>query len=127
MWAFEGHGLEFMPLDVRRKLDLAGLKPSLADWESLTLAQRKELDEAPTEGFGDRVRAMLPNVAKTAPSDRPWDHARDRIAARAKELGVTLARWDDLDDAARYALYRLSDPKKDGAKFRAALEELTST
>jgi hypothetical protein len=126
MWAFEGHGLEFMPLDVRRKLDLAGLKPSLADWESLTLAQRKELDEAPAEGFAERILAMLPNVAKTTPSDRPWDRAHDQIAARAKELGVTLARWEDLDDSARYALYRLADPKKDPQKFRAAVAELAS-
>lgn len=126
MWAFEGHGLEFMPLDVRRKLDLAGLRPSLADWESLTLGQRQELHDAPVEGFAERVLALLPNVARTEKSDRPWDRAHDAIAARAKELGVTLGRWEDLDDAARYALYRLADPKKDGTKFRAALAELTS-
>lgn len=124
MWAFEGHGLEFMPLDVRRKLDLAGLKPSLADWESLTLAQREELDSLPEDRFAARFLELLPDVARTEKSDRPWNRARETITARALELGVQLARWDDLDDAARYALYRLSDPKKDPAKFRAALAEL---
>jgi hypothetical protein len=127
MWAFEGHGLEFMPLDVRRKLDLAGLRPSLADWQSLAVDQRAALDAAPIEGFADRVIALLPNVARTPPSTRPWngDEARDTVAIHAESLGLVLEGWESFDDAQRYALFRLASPKKDVDKFRAALAEFT--
>ncbi|MGZ3424770.1 MAG: nitrate reductase associated protein [Polyangiales bacterium] len=125
MWAFEGHGLEYMPLDVRRKLDLAGLRPTLVEWQSLTLEQRAALDAAPLEGFADQVIALLPDVARTPPSTRPWNGARDAITAHAKSMGLALEGWESLDDAQRYALFRLAQPEKDREKFRAALAEFT--
>lgn len=139
MYAFEGHGLEYMPFVVRRSLDLAGLRPSLADWQALPLAARQALaarapnDAAEIDRFRAELLALLPNVARTNAVDfaaRPWagDAARDAIAARAKENGIDaarlVARWSALDDVARYALHRLADPKKDAAKLRAAIAEL---
>src|SRR5262249_14408500 len=123
MWTFEGHGLEFIPLDVRRKLDLAGLRPSLATWQALREQTRPALDPAPERGFREKVLAAIPDVERVEPrTDRPWvtEDARRAIEARA---GISLKEWDELEDAQRYALHRLADPRKDIAKLRAALVE----
>ena len=55
-FAFEGdlhQTLEFIPLAVRRKLDLAGLKPSLAAWTALTRAEKLAVCHLPVDGPGD--------------------------------------------------------------------------
>src|SRR5436305_14903016 len=56
--AFEFEGdvhrtLETIPLAVRRKLDLAGLKLSLQGWTSLSRAEKLALCHLPVEGDGD--------------------------------------------------------------------------
>ncbi len=140
VFAFEGEEserLEWIPLDVRRRLDLAGVRLSLAGWQAMPLHARARLCEAPVDretdvaAYAEAVRAAAPAeavtpIAKVPFDQRPWTDAGPRVAERARALGVDvdLARWAELDDAARYALHRLSDPKKSEAKLRAALAEL---
>src|SRR5205814_10103329 len=45
--------LEFIPLAVRRKLDLAGLKLSLKAWAAMTRAERLAVCHLPVDGEGD--------------------------------------------------------------------------
>jgi len=138
VFAFEGENnvtLEWMPLDVRRKLDLSGIRLSQATWQALALAERSALVERAVEEVGDvaSYRALAirlgGKVESSVPFDaRPWsgEAARDAVVGRARELGIEVraARWGELDDGARYALFRLSDPKKSEEKLRAAVVEL---
>lgn len=134
--------LEYMPFDVRRKLDLVGLHVSLACWQSLSLQERGQwcdeevMSPAQIASFAERVRRVARNPAPRVieavdPDLRPWDQteAREAIAARASLLGIEIdeSGWLELGEAARYALYRLSDARKSAEKFRAALHTFALT
>lgn len=130
IFAFEGENnrtLEWMPLDVRRKLDLAGLRLSLAPWQRLTHEQREQLVAAEGAAFVALVVELVPDVPRIEPT-APWrdEEAFAMIAERARALSIPIdsARLHELDDAGRYALFRLADPKKSEEKFRAAVAEL---
>lgn len=144
VFAFEGENnttLEWMPLEVRRKSDLAGVRMSLAAWQAMPKEDRARLVAAEVgspedvEAFralatalGEKAIGKVDTVVAVPFDARPWatDGARDEVIARARACGMVLdpARWSSLDDHARYALFRLSDPKKSEEKLRAALVEL---
>jgi len=141
---FEGDihaSLDCVPLSVRRKLDLAGLKISLSGWqqlareERLTLChlpvdQREDLDiyrEVMSAFCGRRGIALKPLPA--APGDAsPWncDDLPAAVRVRAASVGSSLdgEGWSRLDEESRYALVKLVDPSRNPDKFRAALVEL---
>ncbi|MBI2393597.1 MAG: hypothetical protein HYV09_28725 [Deltaproteobacteria bacterium] len=147
VYAFEGENnttLEWMPLEVRRKSDLAGVRMSLAAWQAMPKDDRARLvaAEVATPEDVEAFRALATSLGEKAigkvdavvpvPFDaRPWatDAARDEVVRRAHACGIALdpARWAALDDHARYALFRLSDPKKSEDKLRAALVEVGMT
>ena len=135
-YAFEadelGPELAFIPLDVRRRLDLAGLHLSLAAWTAMTPAQRLAICDA-EDTFARVVTESASAVGQparvTSPTlDAPWraPEALVRVRDRATTLGASIdaARWGSLDDGARYALFRLAAPEKSADKLRAALSEL---
>lgn len=144
MFAFEGENnrtLEWIPLDVRRKLDLAGAKPSLAAWQQMSREQREAFIAAEVNSPADaeQFQKLAVKLAEAAggacevivpvPFDaRPWLTEAATLAieerARALTIAIDRTRLAALDDAARYALFRLSDPRKDEDKFRAAIAEL---
>ena len=140
-FAFEGDTLEFIPLAVRRKLDLAGLKLSLAAWTALSRAERLAVCHLPVDGPGDLdvYREALAGFAQRAghplapleggPADpRGWGPARipDALAARLAAADVRFAppAWASLSDEARYVLVKLSEPRRNPEKLVAALREL---
>ena len=125
--------LDLVPLDVRRKLDLAGLKLSLEGWRALPLADRRALAEAADDAFAPalgaaaaRAGAALASLPASGPP--PWRAPavpaplRDKLA----ELGAALsdAAWAGLPDGARYVLHKLSEKPRDDGRLRAALAEL---
>ncbi len=129
--------LDLVPLTVRRKLDLAGVKLSLAGWQALPIADRRALveadvdDDASVSSFTTALRAAAGRAG--APLERlavegppPWrtPTCPARLCQRVLELGVPLddAAWGRLDDDARYALLKLAD--RHGGRLRAALVEL---
>lgn len=144
IFAFEGENnqtLEWIPLDVRRKLDLAGAKLSLAAWQQMPLEARTTLVRTDITSPSDAAAyhaltlklatesgGIVEEIVAVAFDERPWstEAALHEIEARARALGVAVdsSRFRALDDAGRYALLRLADPRKTEAKFRAALTEL---
>lgn len=129
--------LEFIPLAVRRKLDLAGLKLSLKAWTAMTRAERLSVCHLPVDGQGDLdvYREALTGFAERAghpvasleggPVDpATWSSARipDTVAVRAPNL--TPAQWSALPEEARYVLFRLSEARRSPEKLEAALREL---
>jgi hypothetical protein len=129
--------LEFIPLAVRRKLDLAGLKLSLKGWTAMTRAERLAVCHLPVDGPGDLevYREALSGLAERAghpavpleggPADgRAWSAARipEIVAARAPRISP--AQWSALPEEARYVLFRLAEARRGPEKLDAALREL---
>jgi hypothetical protein len=138
---FEGdihQSLDCVPLTVRRRLDLAGLKISLAGWQTLTRGERLALCHLPTENEADIAvyREVMQQFCdargvalKPLPdADRVWNAAEPPAPLRTRldELAVALApaAWRALDEESRYALCKLADPQREPAKLQAALIEL---
>jgi hypothetical protein len=136
-FAFEGdvhETLATIPLAVRRKLDLAGLKLSLAGWTALSRAERLAVCHLPVDckadlevyrealrGFAERAgHPVLP--LEGGPVDPAnWGPARvpAAVAARVGETG-----WAQLSDEARYTLAKLAEPRRGPEKLTLALAEL---
>jgi hypothetical protein len=139
-FAFEGvihASLDCVPMAVRRKLDLAQLKISLAGWQALPRAARLALCHMPVDGPGDLpvyVEVLRDFAARSGAElkqlpapDLAWqsrDIPRD-VATRSGEAAIPLdaAVWARLDEDARYALVKLADPKREATKFIAAAVE----
>lgn len=129
-----------IPLCLRRKLDLAGIKLRLSHWLSLDPARRQELVFWP-DGPDDlrdlashiRVltRAMAEGEATELPVVRgePWqgDGAPpEALLESAAALGQPLspAAWQGLGELERFALCKLARPGHDHHNLPAALAEL---
>jgi hypothetical protein len=142
-FVFEGEvheALDCVPLAVRRKLDLAGLKISLAGWQALSHAERLALCNLPVDtsedlgiyvevlqGFAARAGVPLSPLPE-APVDRiTWSPGgvRARLQARLEGHAVpdeeALGR---LTDEERYSLFKLADPRREPAKLLLLLREL---
>jgi hypothetical protein len=131
--------LSCVPLAVRRKLDLAELKISLAGWQALTRPERLALCHLPVDapddlavyrevlaGFAARASVRLTPL-EGSPSDRSaWsaEGVEARLEDRLGGLPFDPARLRALDEESRYALFKLADPKRDLTKLRLALREL---
>jgi hypothetical protein len=131
--------LDLLPLTVRRKLDLAGLKLSLESWQALPLGDRQALvdveveAEASVRAFERLVveaaeRAGVALTKLAAPPQHPWraPSAPDTLRAKLATLGATLddATWASLDDDARFALVHFAKDARREDRLRAALVEL---
>jgi hypothetical protein len=136
-FAYEGdvhETLATIPLAVRRKLDLAGLKLSLSGWTAMTRAERLAVCHLPVDsgadlevyrealrGFAERAgHPVLP--LESGPADpAAWgpDRVLDTLTSR-----VSAKEWAALSDEARYALVKLSEPRRGPEKLALALAEL---
>jgi hypothetical protein len=144
-YRFEGdvhEKLDCVPLTVRRKLDLARMKISLAGWQSLTRAERLALCHLPVDteeevevyrevlaAFAERAGAPLKELDAATGDRTRWlrDAPPEDVVQRARGFGA-LERvrdvWGRLDEESRYTLVKLSAPEKAPEKFRLALAEL---
>lgn len=135
--------LDCVPLAVRRKLDLAELKISLAGWQTLSRAERLALCHMPVDtdedvavyaevlrGFAARAGVALTPLAGAPVRRAAWE--KDAVIARLRDrLGpdgaldeAALGRLAELTEEERYALVKLADPKRGPEKLRALLGEL---
>lgn len=71
--------LELMPRSVRDKLDRVGIKLHLREWTLLTLAERRQLVDAPCDSDADAARyaAALDVLVR-----QHTGHAAERLGAR---------------------------------------------
>ena len=129
-----------IPLCVRRKLDLIGLKLKLSHWLALEQPQRQELVEwgdstaaldALREHLLQCTRSMADGEAKPLPqaSGEPWQRADGlplELANAAELAGHELngQRWGQLSELERFALCKLARPGHDHHNLPAAFSEL---
>jgi hypothetical protein len=116
--------LRCIPMAVRRKLDLVGVKLGLPHWHRLSAEERQRLLAWPDdiEGLGrlgewlrQRTAAMPEGLAKALPPAlrEPWQQAEscpEALLESCRDLGLELdaSGWSRLDDLQRFALMKLS-------------------
>ena len=132
--------LSRIPLHVRMKLDLTGLKISLKDWLAFSLEERLALCHLPVKtdeekkaflsylDFLSRKYVGEPAGKTSLIHDPPWentDRVPESVVAKSSENGgpVRPEEWRRWDSCQRYALYKLSISKNEPEQFAAVLKE----
>ncbi len=131
--------LRCLPMAVRRKLDLAGVKLKLVHWHGLAPEERRRLlawaDDgaslsAMREWLLERSRTLPQGPASSLPpaSATDWQRAEawpESVAASCRELGLAWRPegWAGLDELQRFALVKLSHPGHEHRNLPRALEE----
>ncbi len=130
--------LRCVPMCVRHKLDLAGVKLKLNEWSKMDPAERAYMAEMPC-GSKDEIRGFrdftsllvrincgaLPSLME--PPEALWESATApaQVTEKAAALGLSFPAdaWKKLDVLQRFALIKLSRPGHEGANFAPALRE----
>jgi hypothetical protein len=131
--------LRCIPMAVRRKLDLAGVKLKLQHWSELDEAERAALlawadDAAAIEALRGhllvRTAGLSAGQAKELPrpNREPWQQATAIPALLAAScaqlgLGVRSEGWAELNELQRFALVKLSHPGHEHRNLPRALAE----
>ena len=132
--------LRCIPMSVRLKLDLCGIKLKLHQWGQFSAQQKQQCVNWPfqtpqdIEQFGRHLRQLIYSTcheeAKEIPPDpQPEWQNTERIPVsvqqKAEELKVqiTLNFWKNLQDLQRFALIKLSRSNHENKNFLPALQE----
>ncbi|MEN9231656.1 MAG: nitrate reductase associated protein [Thermostichus sp. DG02_5_bins_236] len=134
------HSLRCIPMSVRLKLDVCGVKLKLHQWGKFSLQQRQQCVNWPFQSaqdiqeFGRYLRQLIRSICEEEPQEIPpnpqpeWQNL-DRIPAsvqqKAEELGmpISLDFWKNLEDLQRFALIKLSRSNHENKNFLPALQE----
>lgn len=144
IFAFEkdfAQSLRCIPMSVRLKLDVVGIKLSLKQWNRLVTADRARLLHLPCTAASERdaFREALVQMVQTrtgAPPGTlpleplpPWEQTQripeqlQTYLAQQQVPPLTLAQWCSLTPVQRFALLKLSRPAHDNDNFLPALRE----
>jgi hypothetical protein len=133
--------LSRLPLYVRMKLDITGIRLSLRDWLAFNLEERQVICHLPVENAEEQHaftayvdflrRKYHGGPAERLPpmSDSLWD-SRHRVPepvlakSNANGKAVTLQEWSRWKVHERYALYKTAISNSEPEKFYAVLNEL---
>ena len=129
-----------IPLCLRRKLDMAGIKLRLRHWLALTVHQRQDLVDWPDDAgalaaLAERILTLTDRMDEGAAprippvQGEPWqqdgvlpEHLRDEAAKAGHRLDG--GRWGELAELERFALCKLARPGHDHHNLEAALSEI---
>lgn len=131
--------LRCIPMAVRRKLDLAGVKLRLSHWNGLSEMERQQLLawsdaaadlETMRQWLVERTTAMAEGQAKPLEPAvaEPWQQATQlpqALEESCRQLGLTppTQAWSQLDELERFALVKLSHPGHEHRNLPRALAE----
>ena len=132
--------LSRIPLHVRMKLDLTGIRISLKDWLAFDFAERAALCHLPCRlpderqafveylDFLSRKYCATPVVVTNASDSALWDRARLPEPVRKKSADsfqpVTPQEWSNWKFHERYALYKTAISQSQPDAFARLLEQL---
>jgi hypothetical protein len=141
-FAFEAdftRDLRCIPMAVRRKLDLAGVKLKLVHWHGLQPLERHQLLACSDDPAAiANLRAWLLERSRTLPEGpaKPLEPARGCdwqegmsppavLIESCQQLGLGLREegWQSLTELQRFALVKLSHPGHEHRNLPRALEE----
>ena len=132
--------LSRIPLHVRMKLDVTGIKISLKDWLAYDIEERNVLCHLPVEAeeekqafasyldFLSRRYRGEPVATTAAMSSSLWDSAHrvpEPVAGKSAPQipPVTVEEWRRWKSYQRYALYKTALSQSDPEQFFAVLKE----
>ncbi len=133
-----------LPLHLRMKLDLAGMKLSLKVWLAFSMEERTVLCHLPSD-HEEEKNAFTAYVdflcrkyrgapaERTPPADRTtWDNPHQIPPAVMERslgagAGVTPQQWQQWNSHQRYALYKTAISKNEPENFAAVLEEVNGS
>ena len=132
--------LNRIPLHVRLKLDVTGVKISLKDWLAFSIEERKVVCHLPVEtedekqvfssylDFLSRRYCGAPATTTIAVSNSVWEAAHEvpgPVAGKcAPEIPpVTIEEWQRWKSHQRYALYKTALSKSEPEEFFSVLTE----
>jgi hypothetical protein len=132
--------LSRIPLHVRMKLDLTGIKISLNDWLAFSIEERTVLCHLPVEteeekqvfssylDFLSRRYRGEPVATTAAMSSSVWESAHQvPVPVAGKSASqippVTIEEWRHWQSHQRYALYKTALSQSDPEQFFAVLKE----
>ena len=129
-----------IPLCVRRKLDLIGVKLKLSHWLEFTQEQRQTLvdwsDQSPElvdlrEHLRKLTQFMAEGMVKDLPiaEGEPWQILSVvpkvvQQAALNRSISISAGQWADLFEIERFALCKLARPGHDHHNLDAAFSEV---
>jgi hypothetical protein len=146
IFAFEldfGGNLRCIPMSVRMKLDQAGIKLSLKQWNRLPVAGRRQLVERPCdepaqiELYQQYLISLIEEFTKSPAElaliddSPPWADPNvvpERIGDWARNLGVAAPsseQWATLTPLQRFALFKLTRPGHSNDNFIPAMREFS--
>lgn len=132
--------LSRLPLDLRRKLDVTGIKIALKDWLAFSMEERAALCHLPCDSDDEKQVFVLyldflstkylakPTQKTAAMSDDRWSDSAvpDAVVQRSKSLreAVTLNEWRRWESHHRYGLYKTAVSKNQPEAFEQVLRQL---
>lgn len=144
-FAFESDFVDTLgciPMCVRFKLDLAGVKLKLNEWSKLAQSEREYIASLPVDTKAERQTfrnvvviltritcGAMPSLIDPVVPNWNGNEIPEQVAEKAVSLGVVVSpeAWRDLGELPRFALMKLSRPGHEGKNFVPALEEFGVT
>ena len=135
----DASSLRLIPLRVRYKLDCAGIRLRLSQWQALTQDEKAHLLQLPVVtaeeqgAYRDALIGMIDRLGGTALAEEPVTGAEGwRITRAWPEVVVrqceaqdlplpSLLKWQSLIEADRHALFVLARSNHSQAEFVAAM------
>lgn len=135
------YALRRIPMAIRRKLDLCGVKLTIRDWSKFSRPDREQLlampcdDDAQIAAFGLRLKSLIEacggDSALAVPIDPEpaWKITSTipaAVCARIVEQSLpapTLEQWAALSELQRFALTKLTREGHDNKNLPHALQE----
>jgi hypothetical protein len=132
--------LRCIPMYVRYKLDICGIKLKLAEWNQMNQAQRQSLIDLPatTKNEVDSYRQHLQDLVfqntgqpaselpiEAHPAWMDSEQISTDVEKKIAELGLTmtLTDWQNLTYLQRFALIKLSRSRHENHNFPIAVAE----
>ena len=132
--------LRCIPMQVRYKLDLCGIKLKLPQWNQFSNSDRQLLLDLPcqtpqqVQTYRQTLQELVERVTGEKATNLPvetnpdWENDSkipDSVDAKAQEVGIpfTLAKWAKLEAIQRFVLIKLSRSSHENRNFVPALKE----
>ncbi len=132
--------LRCIPMQVRYKLDLCGIKLKLPQWNQFSKSDRQILLDLPcqtseqVQTYRQTLQELVEKVTGEAATNLPvadnpdWENALtipNSVNDKSKEVGVplTIEQWRELTPIQRFVLIKLSRSSHENRNFVPALEE----
>ncbi len=132
--------LRCIPMEVRYKLDICGIKLKLSDWNHMTKVEREALVEVPCtteseiQAYGEYLQNLIlqrngtPASTLSIEPHPAWMDANnvpDSLQKKLQEIGtsITPKQWANLSELQRFSLIKLSRPGHENENFPKAIAE----